>query len=122
MQIWPSPVVALNRAVAVGLASGPAAGLAALDALAAEPQLAGYGYLASARADFLRRLGRSEEARQAYEEALLLTENAVERDFLAARLKSLATMIAARPARWAVLSTDWRSPLPQHLTAWKNQQ
>ena len=57
--------------------------------LAAEPQLAGYGYLASARADFLRRLGRTEEARQAYEEALLLTENAVERDFLTARLKSL---------------------------------
>ncbi len=90
IQIWPSPVVALNRAVAVGLAGGPAAGLAALDALATEPQLAGYGYLASARADFLRRLGRTEEARQAYEEALLLTENAVERDFLAARLKDLA--------------------------------
>jgi RNA polymerase sigma-70 factor (ECF subfamily) len=89
VQIWPSPVVALNRAVAVGLASGPAAGLRALDALAAEPQLAGYGYLASARADFLRRLGRTEQARQAYEEALLLTENAVERDFLTARLKSL---------------------------------
>ncbi len=89
VQIWPSPVVALNRAVAVGLASGPAAGLAALDALAAEPQLAGYGYLSSARADFLRRLGRTDEARQAYEEALLLTENAVERDFLAGRLKDL---------------------------------
>jgi RNA polymerase sigma-70 factor, ECF subfamily len=90
IQIWPSPVVALNRAVAAGLAHGPAAGLAALDALAAEPQLAGYGYLASARADFLRRLGRTGEARQAYEEALLLTENAVERDFLAARLDGLA--------------------------------
>ena len=89
VQIWPSPVVALNRGVAVGLARGPAAGLAALDALAAEPQLAGYGYLASARADFLRRLGRTGEARQAYEEALLLTENAVERDFLAARLAGL---------------------------------
>jgi RNA polymerase sigma factor (sigma-70 family) len=89
VQIWPSPVVALNRAVAVGLARGPAAGLAALGALAAEPQLAGYGYLSSARADFLRRLGRTEEARQAYEEALLLTENAVERDFLAGRLKDL---------------------------------
>jgi RNA polymerase sigma-70 factor, ECF subfamily len=89
VQIWPSPVVALNRAVAVGLADGPAAGLAALDALAAEPQLAGYGYLASARASFLRRLGRAAEARQAYEEALLLTENAVERDFLTERLRSL---------------------------------
>ena len=63
-----------------------AAGLAALDALAAEPQLAGYGYLAAARADFLRRLGRVEQARTAYDEALLLTENAVERDFLQRRL------------------------------------
>jgi RNA polymerase sigma-70 factor (ECF subfamily) len=86
VHIWPSPVVALNRAVAVGLASGPAAGLAALDALATEPLLATYSYLASARADFLRRLGRADEARTAYEEALLLSENAVERAFLADRL------------------------------------
>jgi RNA polymerase sigma-70 factor, ECF subfamily len=90
IDIWPSPVVALNRAVAVGFASGPAEGLAALDALATEPQLAGYAYLASARADFLRRLGRTEEARIAYEEALLLTENAVERRFLANRLEALS--------------------------------
>jgi RNA polymerase sigma-70 factor (ECF subfamily) len=87
VDLWPSPVVALNRAVAVGFAFGPAAGLAALDALAAEPQLAGYGYLAAARADFLRRLGRVAEARVAYEEALLLTENDVERQFLADRLR-----------------------------------
>jgi len=86
---WPSPVVALNRAVAVGLAEGPAAGLAELECLAAEPQLARYGYLSAARADFLRRLGRAEEARLAYEEALLLTENAVERRFLAERLAAL---------------------------------
>lgn len=91
VQIWPSPVVALNRAVAIGLADGPAAGLAALDALSGEPQLAGYGYLPAARADFLRRLGRVEEARGAYEEALLLTENDVERDFLSQRLRGLAT-------------------------------
>ncbi|MGH9096933.1 MAG: RNA polymerase sigma factor [Acidimicrobiales bacterium] len=84
--IWPSPVVALNRAVAVGLAEGPAAGLEALDALATEPLLATYSYLASARADFLRRLGRTREARDAYQEALLLSENAVERSFLADRL------------------------------------
>lgn len=89
-RLWPSPVVALNRAVAVGFASGAAAGLAALDELSGEPQLAGYGYLPAARADFLRRLGRVEEARRAYEEALLLTENAVERDFLAGRLRTLA--------------------------------
>jgi RNA polymerase sigma factor (sigma-70 family) len=89
VQIWPSPVVALNRAVAVGLAAGPNAGLDALDALAAEPQLAGYSYLAAARADFLRRLGRLSEARAAYEEALRGTENSVERDFLATRLRQL---------------------------------
>jgi RNA polymerase sigma factor (sigma-70 family) len=86
VEIWPSPVVALNRAVAVGLAEGPTAGLDALDALATEPLLATYSYLASARADFLRRLGRTREARDAYEEALLLSENAVERAFLADRL------------------------------------
>jgi RNA polymerase sigma-70 factor (ECF subfamily) len=86
VEIWPSPVVALNRAVAIGLAEGPAAGLQALDELSSEPVLATYSYLASARADFLRQLGRSSEARVAYEEALLLSENAVERDFLMDRL------------------------------------
>ncbi len=86
VQIWPSPVVALNRAVAIGLAEGPGAGLAALDALDTEPLLATYSYLASARAEFLRQLGRAEEARVAYEEALLLSENDIERAFLAARL------------------------------------
>src|SRR4051812_29724815 len=89
VQLWPSPVVALNRAVAIGFACGAGAGLAALDALAGEPLLAGYGYLPAARADFLRRLGRVEEAREAYTEALFLTENAVERDFLTARLRNL---------------------------------
>ncbi len=88
-QLWPAPVVALNRAVAVGFAAGPAAGLAALDALAGEPQLAGYSYLPAARADFLRRLGRLDEARISYEEALLLTENTVEQQFLAGRLTRL---------------------------------
>ena len=91
MRRWPSPVVALNRAVAVGFADGPAEGLTALDALAASPELAGYGYLSASRADFLRRLGRAGEARLAYEEALLLTGNAVERDFLAARLDQLGS-------------------------------
>jgi RNA polymerase sigma-70 factor (ECF subfamily) len=89
VEIWPSPVVALNRAVALGLARGPEAGLLAVDALAAEPQLAGYSYLAAARADFLRRLGRVEEARQAYRAALELTQNGVERDFLTSRLNRL---------------------------------
>jgi RNA polymerase sigma factor (sigma-70 family) len=86
---WPSPVVALNRAVAAGFAYGPAAGLAELDRLLAEPQLAGYNYLPAARADFLRRLGRTAEARTAYEEAVLLTGNAVERDYLTGRLSDL---------------------------------
>ncbi len=89
VDVWPSPVVALNRAVAVGFAEGADAGLAALDALGGEPQLAGYGYLPAARADFLRRLGRVEEARDAYTEALLLTANTVERRFLADRLREV---------------------------------
>jgi RNA polymerase sigma-70 factor (ECF subfamily) len=89
VELWPSPVVALNRAVAVGLAVGPEAGLAALDTLATEPVLATYSYLASARADFLRRLGRTGEARVAYEEALLLCENVVERAFLIDRLSEV---------------------------------
>jgi len=84
--IWPSPVVALNRAVAVGFAEGPGAGLKALDELAGEPQLASYAYLPSARADFLKRLGRIDEAAAAYAEALALTDNDVEREFLRARL------------------------------------
>ncbi|WP_051756339.1 RNA polymerase sigma factor [Nocardia sp. NRRL WC-3656] len=88
-RIWPSPVVALNRAVAIGMAGDPAAGFAALDALATEPQLAGYSYLPAARAHFLAELGRLDEARLAYSEALLLTENAAEREFLDRRLADL---------------------------------
>jgi RNA polymerase sigma factor (sigma-70 family) len=88
-QVWPSPVVTLNRAVAVGFACGPEAGLAELDALATEPLLATYGYLAAARADFLRRLDRVEDARLAYEEAIALTDNDVERRFLEGRLAAL---------------------------------
>jgi RNA polymerase sigma-70 factor (ECF subfamily) len=89
LQVWPSPVVALNRAVAVGMADGPAAGLAAIDALRDEPALAAYGYTAAARADFLRRLGDVPAARLAYEEALHLTVNEVERAFLLSRLQTL---------------------------------
>ena len=86
---WPSPVVALNRAVAIGLGAGPEAGLRALATLDDEPTLAAYSYFPAARADFLRRLGRTREARTAYEEALLLTENEVERSFLEGRLSGL---------------------------------
>ncbi|MGW2938057.1 RNA polymerase sigma factor [Streptomyces sp. NPDC001156] len=88
---WPSPIAALNRAVAVGFADGPAAGLAALDSLVLEPQLASYGYVGAARADLLRRLGREEEARSSYEEALLFSENQVEREFLISRIEELGT-------------------------------
>ena len=89
LEKWPSPVVRLNRAIALGFAVGPAAGLAELDALGAEPQLARYPYLAAARADFLARLGRSDDARTAVEEALILTENDTERRFLQTRLSEL---------------------------------
>ncbi|MEV6964176.1 sigma-70 family RNA polymerase sigma factor [Hamadaea sp. NPDC051192] len=85
-RLWPAPVVAVNRAVAIGMRDGPAAGLAALDPLLAEPALATYAYLSAARADFLRRLERWPEAMSAYAEALALTDNEVERDFLTGRL------------------------------------
>jgi RNA polymerase sigma-70 factor (ECF subfamily) len=87
--VWPSPVVTLNRAVALGMAHGPEQGLVELDALAADPQLVGYGYLPAARAEFLRRLGRSDEARLAYTEAAQLTGNDVERAHLERRLSEL---------------------------------
>ena len=86
---WPSPVVALNRAVALSFAEGPLAGLSALEELSAEPQLSTYPYLAAARGDCLERLGRFPEAREAFEEAAMLTENLVERDFLHNRLVQL---------------------------------
>lgn len=89
LTVWPSPVVALNRAVAVGLAEGPEAGLDALDELVDTTQLKNYNYLASARADFLRRLGRNLEAREAYVEALGHSSNEVERAFLSQRLADL---------------------------------
>jgi RNA polymerase sigma factor (sigma-70 family) len=86
LTLWPSPVVELNRAVAIGLRDGPLAGLDALAPLLAEPALATYGYLSAARADFLRQLRRWAPAAEAYEEALALTDNDVERAFLAERL------------------------------------
>lgn len=93
LEVWPSPVVALNRAIAVGFAHGPEAGLAALEPLATEPTLATYSYLPAARADFLRRLGRTSDARAGYEEALMLTGNDVERDFLNRRLNELGSQV-----------------------------
>ena len=80
----PSPVIELNRAVAVAMADGPERGLALIDAIAG---LDGYHLLHSARADLLRRLGRAEDARAAYERALELAANPVERAFLERRLR-----------------------------------
>ena len=76
-------------AAAIGFADGPTAGLLALDALADDPALEGYRYLPAARADLLRRLGRTQEARAAYEQALALSDNDVERAFLRGRLDGL---------------------------------
>jgi RNA polymerase sigma factor (sigma-70 family) len=88
-EVAPSPVVELNRAVAVGMAEGPAAGLAIADALAAEPALAGYHLLPSVRADFLAKLGRNAEARAEWERAASLTRNAREQALLRARARSI---------------------------------
>ncbi len=84
--VEPSPVVALNRAVAVSFALGPGAGL---DALPNDPRLRTYPYLPATRADLLRRLGRPDEAAAAYEEALALTSNGAERAFLQRRLSEV---------------------------------
>jgi RNA polymerase sigma factor (sigma-70 family) len=84
-RLGPSPVVELNRAVAVGMAEGPAAGLALVDALAAEPALAGYHLLPSVRGDLLAKLGRHAEARVEFEKAAALAGNARERALLLAR-------------------------------------
>jgi RNA polymerase sigma-70 factor (ECF subfamily) len=80
--VTPSPIVDLNRAVAVAMASGPAAGLALVDRLAAEPALKSYHLLPSVRGDLLRKLGRLDEARDEFERAASLTRNAVERQLL----------------------------------------
>ncbi|WP_082571497.1 RNA polymerase sigma factor [Agromyces sp. Root1464] len=89
VDVWVSPVVRLNRAIALGFAEGPAEALAELDELAADPRLARYPYLAAARADALQRLGRVTEARLAYEEAQILTDNAAEQAFLQRRLDAI---------------------------------
>jgi RNA polymerase sigma-70 factor, ECF subfamily len=85
-EVTPSAVVELNRAVAVAMADGPAAGLQLVDALEADGQLAGYHLLTATRADFLRRLGRLEEAAASYREALDMTATEPERRFLSRRL------------------------------------
>jgi RNA polymerase sigma-70 factor, ECF subfamily len=86
MEVAPSPVVALNRAVAVAMVDGPAAGLTLMDELAASGDLDGYHLLHAGRADLLRRLGRGPEAATAYRRALDLATNPVEQAFLTHRL------------------------------------
>jgi RNA polymerase sigma-70 factor (ECF subfamily) len=86
----PSPVVELNRAVAVAMRDGPAAGVAIIDAILGRGDLAEYALAHSARADLCRRLGRVDEARAAYERALALTKQEPERRFLERRLRALA--------------------------------
>ncbi|HYX82191.1 MAG TPA: RNA polymerase sigma factor [Gemmatimonadales bacterium] len=81
-QLMPSPVVELNRAVALGMAFGPAAGLELVDALTTEPALAGYHLLPSVRGDLLAKLGRFEEARAEFARAASLTQNVRERELL----------------------------------------
>jgi RNA polymerase sigma factor (sigma-70 family) len=89
-QLMPSPVVELNRAVAIGMAFGPAAGLELVDALVSEPSLKAYHLLPSARGDLLEKLGRSDEARAEFERAASLTQNARERDLLLERAAACA--------------------------------
>jgi RNA polymerase sigma factor (sigma-70 family) len=90
VQLVPSPVVELNRAVAIGMAFGPEAGLQIVDTLTSEPSLKTYHLLPSVRGDFLAKLGRRDEARAEFEQAASLTRNARERDLLLARAAACA--------------------------------
>ena len=89
LRIQPSPVVQLNRAVAIAMRDGPEAGLTHIDAVLAHGELANYYLAHSARADMYRRLGRTAEARSAYEKALALTQQEPERQFLEERIRQL---------------------------------
>ena len=89
LRIQPSPVVHLNRAVAIAMRDGPEAGLAHIDAVLEHGELANYYLAHSARADMYRRLGRTAEARASYEKALALTQQEPERQFLQERIRQL---------------------------------
>src|SRR6266700_1568542 len=89
VRIQPSPVVQLNRAVAIAMRDGPEVGLALIDAVLAHGELANYYLAHSARADMCRRLGRTAEARSSYEKALALTQQEPERQFLQERIRQL---------------------------------
>jgi predicted RNA polymerase sigma factor len=88
-QVAPSPVVELNRAVAVGMAFGPAAGLEIIDTLSREKSLQNYQWLPSVRGDLLAKLGRNDEARAEFERAASLATNARERELLLERARKL---------------------------------
>ncbi|HUA28664.1 MAG TPA: sigma-70 family RNA polymerase sigma factor [Streptosporangiaceae bacterium] len=90
MRAWPTPVVALNRAVAHAMVAGPAAGLADIEDIERGGRLAGYRYLPAAKADLLRRLGRTQDAASAYRAALALSGNEAERSFLAGRISEVS--------------------------------
>lgn len=92
-QLIPSPVIKLNHAVAVSMASGPQAGLDLVDQLTAEPSLANYHFLPGVRGDFLAKLGRVDEARREFERAVALTANVRERELLQKRINDLSTLI-----------------------------
>ncbi len=94
-ELLPSPVIELNRAVAVSMAFGPEAGLDLVDALAAEPVLRDYHLLPSVRGDLLMKLGRPDEARAEFERAAALTRNAPERELSAERARAAAEQAAA---------------------------
>jgi predicted RNA polymerase sigma factor len=96
-ELAPSPIIELNRAVAVGMAHGPAAGLAIVDTLRSEPSLKSYHLLPSVRADLLAKLGRSEEARAEFERAASLTRNTRERDLLLGRAAAMAQHALIKP-------------------------
>jgi len=89
VRVLPTPVVALNRAVAIAMRDGPAAGLPLIDALLGDKRLHDYHLAHAARADLCRRLGRNAEARASYERAIALARQGPEREFLAARLRAL---------------------------------
>jgi RNA polymerase sigma-70 factor (ECF subfamily) len=89
LRILPSPVVELNRAVAIAMCEGPEAGLAHIDAVLQHGEMVNYYLAHSARADMYRRLGRTAEARSSYEKALALTQQEPERQFLQERIRQL---------------------------------
>jgi RNA polymerase sigma-70 factor, ECF subfamily len=86
LEVWPSPVVALNRAVPLAMAAGPEAALAEVERLEGDPRLSGYQYLPAIKADLLSRVGRTSEAAEAYRRAFALAANEAERAFLAEQL------------------------------------